>query len=144
MSRGPALLAPGAPGGAQAQARSRAFQQDFAAKADEAGWAAAGLGADPAGFLDKALLLDEAAEILLVQPHSGQGFDRALQLQQRKEGGINSNTTGRYLILPRRRPIAVARMRRWSAAIGTPDTGASPDDGSRSGPRRASSISPAS
>ncbi len=61
-----------------------------------------------------------------------------------KEGGISSNTTGRYLILPRRRPIAVARMRRWSAAIGTPDTGASSDDGSRSGPRRASSISPAS
>ena len=42
-----------------------------------------------------------------------------------KDGGISSNTTGRYLILPRSRPIAVARMRRWSAAIGTPETGPS-------------------
>lgn len=35
-------------------------------------------------------------------------------------GGISSNTTGRYLILPRSRPIAVASTRRWSKAMGTP------------------------
>ena len=74
----------GTPCGAQAQAGGGAFEQDFAAKADEARRAAAGLGADPAGFLDQALLLDQAAEILLMQPHAGQRLDRALQLQQRK------------------------------------------------------------
>ena len=37
-----------------------------------------------------------------------------------KPGGISSNTTGRYLILPRSRPIAVARIRRWSSAIAAP------------------------
>ena len=35
-----------------------------------------------AGFLDQVLLLDQAAEILLVQPATGQRLDAALQLQQ--------------------------------------------------------------
>ncbi len=39
-----------------------------------------------AGLLDQPLLLDEPAEILLVQPHAGQRLDRALQLQQGESG----------------------------------------------------------
>ncbi|CFP70283.1 Uncharacterised protein [Bordetella pertussis] len=38
-------------------------------------------------------------------------------------GGISSNTTGRYLILARRRAMPVARMRRWSCRIDCPATG---------------------
>src|SRR6516162_8683786 len=66
--------------GAQPQSRCEAFEQDFAPKADEPGWPAAGLDTDPAGFFDQALMLDETPEILLVQPHARQGLDRALQL----------------------------------------------------------------
>src|SRR6516225_6210167 len=47
---------------------------------------AAGLSADPAGLFDQTLVLDETPEILLVQPHSRQRLDGALQLQQ-GEGG---------------------------------------------------------
>ena len=36
---------------------------------------------------------------------------------------MNSNTIGRYLSLPRRRPRAVARIRRWSEIIGSPSAG---------------------
>ena len=40
------------------------------------------------------------------------------QLQQSKSAsGISSKTTGRYLILPRRRLMAVATIRRWSEAM---------------------------
>jgi hypothetical protein len=46
------------------------FKKDFAAKADHARRPPAGLDADPAGFFDKPLLLDEPPEILLVQPHT--------------------------------------------------------------------------
>ena len=99
--------------GAQPQPGCRPFEHDLAAEAHEPRRPAAGLRADAAGLLDQALLLDQAAEVLLVQPHAGQRLDRALQLQQRERaGGISSKTTGRYLILPRSRPIAVARMRR--------------------------------
>src|SRR5690349_9618717 len=73
-------------GGAQAQAGGGSFEQYLAAEADEAGRAAAGAGADLAGLLDQPLLLDETAEILLVQPRPGQCLDRALQLQERKGG----------------------------------------------------------
>src|SRR5258708_6590774 len=72
-----------APPGAQAQTGSRALEQHLAAKADEARRPAAGRRADLPGFLDEALLLDEAAEILLVQPDTGERLDGALQLQQR-------------------------------------------------------------
>ena len=41
-------------------------------------------------------------------------------LQSVKVGGINSNTTGRYFILPRNRAIAVARIRRWSKLMPVP------------------------
>src|SRR5690348_16462873 len=70
------------PAGTQAQTRRGAFEQHFAAKAHEPGGAAAGCAADPAGFFDEALLLDQAAKILLVQPHPRQCLDRALQLKQ--------------------------------------------------------------
>src|SRR6267154_41499 len=73
-----------APPGAQAQTGSRALEQHLAAKADEARRPAAGRRADLPGFLDEALLLDEAAEILLVQPDTGERLDGALQLQQRE------------------------------------------------------------
>ncbi len=43
-----------------------------------------------------------------------------------KDGAINSNTTGRYFILPRSRAIAVARMRRWSNIIAAPSISDSP------------------
>src|SRR5580692_7041919 len=66
----------------QPQSGGRALEQDLAAKAHEPGGATARRGADPAGLLDQALLLDEAPKILLVQPHPRQCLDRALQLQQ--------------------------------------------------------------
>src|SRR3954469_19752112 len=55
-----------AAGGAQAQAGGGAVEQYLAAEADGPRRSAASAGADLAGLLDQTLLLDEAAEILLV------------------------------------------------------------------------------
>ncbi len=102
----------------------RRSTSDLAAEAHQFGRPAAGLRRHAARLLHQALLLDEPAEILLVQPPPGQRLDRALQLQQGEAlAGINSNTTGRYLILARKRAMPVARMRRWSCIIGVPGTG---------------------
>src|SRR5216683_2884197 len=81
-----ALPARRSPAGAQAQSRGRALQQYLAAETNQPRRPAAGGGADLAGFLDETLLLDQPAEILLVQPGAGKRLDGALQLQQR-EGG---------------------------------------------------------
>src|SRR5206468_1982 len=56
----------------------------LAAEAHEPRRPAAGRGADLAGFLDETLLLDEPAEILLVQPDTGECLDGSLQLQERE------------------------------------------------------------
>ena len=93
-----------------------ALAQNLAPEPDEFRRPAAGLGEDLAGFLDQPLLVDEAAEILLVQPPPGKRLDGALERNSVKLAGISSNTTGRYLILARSRAMPVARMRRWSCA----------------------------
>ena len=59
-----------------------AFEQNLASETHQSGRPSAGLDADPAGFLDQTLVLDEAAEILLVQPHPQKRLDGTLQLQQ--------------------------------------------------------------
>ncbi len=60
-------------------------------------------------------------------------------------GGKSSNTTGRYLSLARNRPIAVARIRRWSKRIEAPSRGGDLRANAAGRPsRRASSINPAS
>ena len=67
--------------------------------------------------LHQAGAFDHAAEVLLVQHHAGDGLDhplQALESEDRRSAGVSSNTTGRYLILPRSRPSPVARIRRWS------------------------------
>src|SRR5947209_4233865 len=66
----------------QLAAAEGALEHDFAAESVELGGAAAGFGRDRAGLLDQALLVDQAAEVLLVQRPAGQRLDRALQLQQ--------------------------------------------------------------
>src|SRR5258707_15291705 len=63
-----------------------ALDEDLAAEAIELGRAAAGLGRDRAGLLDEALLIDEAPEILLVEPPPGERLDGTLQLQEGKGG----------------------------------------------------------
>src|SRR5439155_17959853 len=73
--------------GPEPQPGCRTFEQDLAPEAHEPRRPAAGLGADAAGFLDQALVLDKPPEILFVQPHAGQRLDRALQLQQREGRG---------------------------------------------------------
>src|SRR5260370_5516112 len=63
-----------------------ALDEDLAAEAIELGRAAAGLDRDRAGLLDEALLIDEAPEILFVEPPPGECLDGTLQLQEGKGG----------------------------------------------------------
>ena len=89
-----------------------AFAQDVAAKAEQFGRPAAGALVKLAGAFDQPSRFHQTPQVLLVQMNAGERFDDALQLQQRERGGRSSNTTGRYLSLPRRRPSAVASIRR--------------------------------
>src|SRR5690348_12359145 len=59
-----------------------ALEHDLAAEAVELGRTTARPGGDRAGLFDQALLVDQPAEVLLVQASSGQRFDCALELQQ--------------------------------------------------------------
>ena len=71
--------------GAQARQphpRRRALAQDLAAEAEQLGRPAAGLDVELAGAFDQAAVLDQAAEVLLVQPNAGQGLDDALELER--------------------------------------------------------------
>src|SRR5689334_524006 len=70
----------------QLGAGDSAFEHDLAPEAMELGRPAAGAGGNGAGLLDQALLLDQAAEVLLVQRSAGQRLDPALQLAQREIG----------------------------------------------------------
>ena len=65
-----------------------ALEQDLAAEAVELGRTAAGAGRHGARLFHQALLIDQAAEILLVQAASGQRFDRELEriLSQQARG----------------------------------------------------------
>src|SRR5262249_24871208 len=62
----------------------RALKQDLAAEPDQLGRTAAGLRRNLAGVLDQALLIDQPAEILLVEPLSGERLDGALEGKQRE------------------------------------------------------------
>src|SRR5207237_306322 len=68
----------------QAQARRRPFPQNLAAETEKLGRPPPGRRGKFAGSLHQALFRNQAAEILLVEPESGQGFDGALQFQQGK------------------------------------------------------------
>ena len=58
-----------------------ALEQHLAPEPEQLGRPAAGRVGNLAGFLDQALLVDQPAEILLVQPLPGERLDGALQLQ---------------------------------------------------------------
>ena len=70
----------------QSHARRRALAQDVAAEDEQLGRPAAGLGVEAAGAFDQAAGFDQAAEVLLVQAHAGEGFDDALELQEGERG----------------------------------------------------------
>src|SRR5947208_15476928 len=72
----------GGAGEGQLAAAESPFEHDLAAEAIELGGTAAGFGRDRAGLLDQALLIDQAAEVRLVQRLAGQRLDCALQLKQ--------------------------------------------------------------
>src|SRR5215831_1433994 len=72
----------GGTGKRQLAAADGALDHDLAAEAVELGRAAAGGGGDSAGLLDQSLLVDQAAEVLLVQRPAGQRLNTALQLQE--------------------------------------------------------------
>ena len=59
-----------------------------------------------------------------VYAYAGPPALRRSSVNQRAKtpAGMRSNTSGRYLIFPRTRAIAVAIMRRWSSAIGAPNS----------------------
>src|SRR5207248_4574505 len=78
------VLSGRSPSGAKAQTGGGTLEQHLAAKAHEPRRPAASRRADLAGFLDKTLLLDQPAEILLVQSDAGERLDGPLQLQQRE------------------------------------------------------------
>src|SRR5258705_13967627 len=61
---------------------SGALGDDAAAEAEELGRATAGRRGDTAGLLDETLLVDETAEILLVETPPGERLDGALKLEQ--------------------------------------------------------------
>jgi len=74
---------PGRPApSAQPQTWRRALEENLAPETHKPSRSAAGFGADPTGFFDQTLVLDQPSEILLMQPYSGKRLDRALQLQQ--------------------------------------------------------------
>ena len=93
----------------------RPLPQHLPAEAKQLGRPAAGAGVDPTGPLDEPGLLDQPAEVLLVEADPREGLDDALELEQGEVGGSSSKTTGRYLQLAAQPASAVARMRRWSA-----------------------------
>src|SRR5262245_50582648 len=70
----------------QTEARRQALERHFLAEAHLARRPSTGGADDATGLLDEALLLDEAAEILLVQANPGERLDGALQLEQREAG----------------------------------------------------------
>src|SRR5207237_6344891 len=78
------VLSGRSPSGAEPQTGGRTLQQHLATKTHEPRWPAASRRADLAGFLDKTLLLDQPAEILLVHSDAGERLDGPLQLQQRE------------------------------------------------------------
>src|SRR5579864_5245027 len=72
------------PSDRQPRARIGPLAHDFAFETHELGGPPAAFRRDLPGFLDQALLLDEAAEILLMELEAGEGLDRALQPQERE------------------------------------------------------------
>ena len=70
----------------QLAARDRPLRHHVAAEAEQLGRAATGLRGDFPGLLHEVLLLDQPAEVLLVQAPSGQRLHRVLQLEQREAG----------------------------------------------------------
>src|SRR5262245_21534487 len=64
----------------------RALAQDVAPEAEQLGRAPSGLGVELAGPLDQAGVLDQTAEVLLVETHAGERLDDPLELEQ-GEGG---------------------------------------------------------
>ena len=86
---------------------------DRLAKAEALRWAPPGVGHRLACLLDQILLFDQAPKVWLVNEPASQRLDGSLQLQQcEASAGINSKTTGRYLILVRKLAMPVARIRR--------------------------------
>ena len=98
----------------QPHARRRPLAQHLAAEAEQLGRPAAGRGCALPVPSTRPAVLDQAAEVLLVQAHAGQRLDRRAAAASRvNAGGSSSKTTGRYLSLPR----SAAERGREDAAV---------------------------
>ncbi len=99
---------------ADPQSPRRALRRHIAAEAEQRRGSSARLHRRFARRLDDGRGFNEPAEILLVQAPAGK---RASTLRcsadSVKLSGISSKMTGRYFIVARKRPMAVARMRRF-------------------------------
>src|SRR5690606_1928679 len=68
----------------QPQPRTGTLAAHVLPEFEQLGRASAGGGGEAAGAVDEPALLDEPAEVLLVEPQAHEGFDRPLQLRQRE------------------------------------------------------------
>ena len=66
----------------QTDTRRRPFKQHLAAKPEELGGSSPGLRLEPSGSLDQTTPLDEPAEVLFVQSHAHERFNRTLKLEE--------------------------------------------------------------